>query len=139
MNTRRISPLKYAALALVALLGIGASKAYAQAHDYGQPHNQRHERADFKDHLKQERRDYGSAVVREHQREENRAFKNEERQERWGGNGAYGYSPYASPYGGYSYPGGYGYPSGQVHGDGHRNYGDPYHGNDPFWGGGHSH
>lgn len=143
MNTRRKSTLKYAALALVAVLAIGASNASAQAHDYGQAHNQRHERADFKDHLKQERRDYGSRMVREHQRQEKRTFKNEERQERWGNYSGFAYPPYTggryvSPYGGYGYPRGYGYPN-QMHGNPHYNYGRNYNDHDPFWRGGHRH
>jgi len=109
-----------------AMLPFGAGSVFAQAHAPGQPHDQRHEKADFKDHQRQERRDYGSAAVREHQRQENRTFKYEERQERrgWYG-GQYGYPQYGNgAYGAYGYPPyGYGYP-----GSGSYPYQQPYPG-----------
>lgn len=117
-----------------AFLAVGGSKAYGQAHEYGQPHNQRHERADFKDHQRQERRDYGSGAVRDHQRQESRAFKYEERQERSGYYGGYGYPPYGGGQYGGSY-GGYDYPSGQVHRGDNHNYPGPHDRHGSFWDG----
>ena len=117
-----------------AFLAVGGRKADAQAHEYGQPRNPRHERADFKDHQRQERRDYGSRAVRDHQRQESRAFKYEERQERSGYYGGYGYPPYGGGQYGGTY-GGYGYSSGQVHrGDNHSSP-RPHSGHGSLWDG----
>jgi hypothetical protein len=139
MSTTRKSILKHCAAAVIAVLVTSGRKVYAQAHDFGQPHSQRHEKADFKDHQREERRDYGTGIVREHQREEKRAFKYEERQERrrthGGSYAGYGYPSHGR--GHHSYVSGltspwvYGYPSGQMHG---HNAG-AYRGNEPFWGG----
>ena len=122
-----------------AMFALGTGKAYAQWHD------QRHERADFKHHQRDERRYYGGWAVRDHQRAEKHAFRDEEHHERegyYGGNyGRYGY-----PYGGYQYPsgqgnayppayGGYGYPNG--HTDHNDYYPDQYHGNQLFGQGAH--
>lgn len=121
------------------VLAFGGAKAFAQDHD------QRHEKHDFKDHQKMERRAYGNSAVRDHQRAEKDEFKHQERAERsgyyggyYGGNGGYAYPPY----GGSQYPSGHGghsYPNiGGYHGDGypseHGIYGYPsehgqYHGN----------
>jgi hypothetical protein len=109
------------------VLAFGNGKAFAQSHD------QRHEKADFKQHQRDERREFGGWGVRDHQRGEKRAFKQQERLERR--YGAYGYSPY----GAYSYPSvhdnrypsgqvGYGYSDGYSAGTGSY-YHDPYYGN----------
>lgn len=52
----------------LAIFAIGATAASAQTH------SNRHEKADFKDHQKQERRDYGKSAVRDHQRQESQVF-----------------------------------------------------------------
>lgn len=105
------------AVLAVSFLLVGSGKVYAQVHD------QRHERADFKNHQRHERRDFGRWAVRDHQRAEKRAFREQERRERfgyYGGNhGPYGYPSYGT-YGhrsthGNAYPahrGGHAYPRG---------------------------
>lgn len=105
------------------LLTVGASAAFAQAH------NQRSEKQQFKQHQRMERQQYGSnGALLEHQRHEKEAFKDEERHERSGwysaqygyppnGNGSYGYPPYGS-----GYLGGGSYPNHQTYRDGHGTY-----------------
>lgn len=104
-----------------AILVFGAGTALAQSHD------QRHERADFKDHQRQERRDYGRNNVRFHQREESRAFKEQERNERAAYYGAYGQYSNGYPVNGYPYPShANGYPPSW-------GYGDPSNGSQPYY------
>lgn len=132
---------KHIAVAFIlgaAVIAFGGGKAYAQAHD------QRHEKADFKHHQRDERSEYGKWAVRDHQRAEKRAFAQEERHEHRHGThgystyGAYPYpsahrSAYLSGHDGYRYPSGHAgtggsYHPGQYHGDGqHGEAGyDPY-------------
>jgi hypothetical protein len=121
-----------------AVLAFGGGKAYAQSHDRWQ------EKADFKQHQRYERQEFGGWAMRGHQRAERRAFKQEESLERQ--YGAYGHSPYGAyqyPSGhvngystghtGYDYPSGYGgsYYSGPYHGNGWHSPGDgPHHHHD---------
>lgn len=107
-TTRIAKRLSFAAVVGAAALTLGSGTAFAQSHD------QRHEKADFKDHQRMERRDFGKNAVRDHQRAETRAFKNQERAERRGYYGGNAYPPYGTqhpsgnyPYGGYGHPGGY--------------------------------
>lgn len=98
--------------ALAVLIGagltIGTGTVFAQSHD------QRQEKANLKNHQQMEKRDYGKAAVRDHQRAEKGAFKNQERAERsrgqYGSYGQYGqYGPYNNgQYGSYGQGGPYG-------------------------------